>query len=180
MPIRITIPETELLDESTDIFIEQPELEIELEHSLVSLSKWESKYKKSFLSSKEKTTEEILDYIAMMSNVEIEISSVRCIKEDDLGKIQEYIESRQSATTFSDRSNRPPSREIITAEIVYYWMISYQIPFECQYWHLDRLLTLLRVLEVKNQPAKKMSKGELARKQRSLNAQRRAAMGSSG
>jgi hypothetical protein len=167
-------------DETTKKFVVLESYEIELEHSLFSLSKWESKYEKPFLAEKEKTAEESLDYIKMMTltpNVPPEIWLE--LSEKNLVQIQEYVAAKMTATWFSERANRP-STETITAELIYYWMVALQIPFECQYWHLNKLLTLVRVCNEKNAPPKKMSKADAAAQQRALNAKRMQEYGTTG
>ena len=172
--LKVTIPSFEGFDESTNTFITIPETHLQLEHSLVSISKWESKWNKAFLDKNDKTTEQVLDYIKCMTltqNVDPVVYSF--IPNDVVSEITAYIEAPMTATTFSDTNNKK-SMEIITSEIIYYWMISLNIPFECQKWHLNRLLTLIRVCSIKNTPAKKMSNSELMSKNKALNEARRA------
>ena len=173
--LQITIPSAELWDERAEKFIYTKEKPLQLEHSLVSLSKWESKWNKSFLSNKEKTTEEIIDYIRCMTitqNVDPEIYNR--LTNKTVQEIYDYINAPMTATVFSDRGRRGgSSREAVTSELIYYWMISLNIPFECQKWHLNRLLTLIRVCDVKNAPAKNMSKRSIMSQNAALNAARR-------
>lgn len=174
------IIEPEKWDESTGEFIPQKERTIQLEHSLVSLSKWESKWCKPFLHS-EKSNEEILDYIKCMTltqNVPPDLYDK--LSSKNIKAIDDYINAPMTATTFSDDSNSKKNKEIVTSELVYYWMVAYNIPFECQKWHLNRLITLIRVCGVKNSPPKKMSKGEIMRRNAELNAKRRAKLNSKG
>ena len=185
--LKITIPKTELFDERSGEFIEIKEQTLALEHSLVSLSKWESKWKKPFLrgkndSQKQLTDEEVIDYIRCMTLTQNVNPNVYLgITPQIMAKVAEYIEDPMTATWFSKESNnRGSGREVITSEIIYYLMVSYNIPFECQKWHLNRLLTLIRVCNEKNKPQKKMSKGEWAARQRALNAERRSRMHSRG
>lgn len=168
-------------DEKTEQFVEAKTQTLQLEHSLVSLSKWESKWVKPFFSKEEKSYEEILDYIKFMTiskNVNPEIYSR--LSQDNIREINEYIEAPMTATTFAKDKNQTKNREIITAELIYYWMISLNIPFECQKWHLNRLLTLIRVCNIKNTPPKKMSKRDLASRNAQLNAARRKQMNTKG
>lgn len=177
--LKITIPLSESYNEESNEFVVDG-VDIELEHSLVSLSKWESFFEKSFLATKDKTTEEVLWYIkAMVTTPEVPEAILSRLSEKNIEEINNYINAKMTATWFSD-SGKTASREIITAEIIYYWMISLNIPFECQHWHLNRLITLIQVCNRKNAPAKKMSRSEIAKKQRELNAQRKAELGTSG
>ena len=175
----LTIPPIEMFNEKTSEFVYSKETKISLEHSLVSLSKWESKWNKPFLSKDNKTLEETIDYIRCMTitqNVDPEVYFR--LTDENINTINKYIESPMTATTFSD--NGHSSREIITSELIYYWMISLNIPMECQKWHLNRLLTLIRVCNIKNAPAKKMSRREIMNRNAALNAARRKKLNSTG
>ena len=168
-------------DEKTEQFVEAKWQTLQLEHSLVSLSKWESKWEKPFFSRAEKTQEEILDYIKFMTiskNVDPEVYSH--LSRDNIQEINKYIEAPMTATTFSADKNQAKNREVITAELIYYWMIALNIPFECQKWHLNRLLTLVRVCNIKNQPSKKMSKRDVMSRNAQLNAARRQRLNTKG
>lgn len=179
--LNILVPGGEKYDELHNEFIySKPQL-LTLEHSLVSLSKWESKWKKPFLADNDKTTEELLDYIKCMNitqNVPPEVWKM--LTRENIKQVTDYINDSMTATWFAEDKNKKKGRDIITAEIIYYWMISCQIPFECQKWHLNRLLTLIRVCNEKNKPPKKMSKRELLSRNRALNEARLKQMGSNG
>lgn len=171
----------ELYDEKTQTFIPPEAFTLELEHSLASVSKWESREEKPFLGKEEKSTEETFAYIRDMvvtPNVPEEV--FRNFTEDNMIAINDYIGAKMTATWFRDLEPRRPNTEIITAELIYYWLVSLQIPFECQHWHLNRLITLVRVINEKNKPSKKMSRKSAAQQQRELNAQRRAQYGTRG
>lgn len=180
--LQITIPtRDDLWDESKGEFVTSKEQKLVLEHSLVSLSKWESKWCKPFLSKQEKTTEETIDYIRCMTltqNVAPEIYNF--LTDDNIRDVNAYIEAPMTATWFSNNNTGKQNREQITAELVYYWMIALNIPFECQKWHLNRLLTLIRVCEVKNSPPKKMNRREILNRNAALNAARRKQLNSKG
>ena len=174
--LQIIVPLTpERWDEENEVFIEGEKQVLQLEHSLDSLSKWESKWCKPFLSSKDKNDEEILDYIKYMTltpNVNPEV--YEHLTPSNIDTIRAYIGAPMTATTFSDTKNGKPNREIITAEIIYYWMIALNIPFECQYWHLSKLTTLIRVCNIKNQPPKKnKNTRDTARRYAEMNAARK-------
>lgn len=179
--LTIVVPGIEMYDESEEVFVSKDDVTLDLEHSLVSLSKWESFHEKPFLGKEEKTTDEIFEYIKIMTltpNVPEEVFLK--LSEENITTINRYIEAKMTATWFSDSPGAPGSRDVITAELIYYWMITFQIPFECQYWHINRLFTLIRVCNVKQAKPKKMSRAEVAARNRELNAQRRSQMGTSG
>lgn len=179
--LKITIPASEQWDESKQEFISTKETTLQLEHSLVSVAKWESKWQKPFLSKTEKSIEETIDYIRCMTltqNVDPKIYYL--IPSDAYVQINKYIESPQSATTFREDHAARGSREIITSEVIYYWMVALNIPFECQKWHLNRLLNLVKICNIKNQPSKKMSGRELMSQNAALNAARRKQFNTKG
>lgn len=179
--ISITIPATEAFDEINGEFIYTKEQILHLEHSLISISKWESKWCKPFISNEEKSNEEVLDYVKCMTlNPNIDDSVYRCLTKVNMKTIKDYIDAPMTATTFFEEKNGKRNREVITSELIYYWMIALNIPFECQKWHLNRLLTLVRVCNIKNQPPKKMSKKDVMSRNASLNAARRQKFNSKG
>lgn len=152
-----------------------------MEHSLLSLSKWEMKWHKPYLSREPKTEEENFDYIRCMCLTEPNDPNVfYALTEDNIKSIADYISNPMTATTFHNQDKRP-SREIITNELIYFWMTSFNIPFDpCQKWHLNRLMTLIEVASIKNQPSKKMNKRDILSQNAALNAARRAKYGTRG
>lgn len=175
MPLIITIPEQEFYDERSGQFIMTKKTILQLEHSLLSITKWESKWHKPYLSKVEKTNEEALDYIRCMClNKDVDPKVFRALTSKHAKMIADYINNPMTATTIKRRDNRP-SREIITNELVYFWMTNFGIPFDpCEKWHFNRLMTLIEVASIKSQGSKKMPKGQAMRERAALNAQRRA------
>jgi hypothetical protein len=178
--LKILVPAVELYDDAAQEFVTQGD-ELELEHSLVAVSKWESEFEKPFLGKTEKSTEEVIAYIKAMTltpNVPEEV--YLRLTQANLEVINAYIDKKMTATWFSDAPGSPPSREVITAELIYYWMTVFQIDWEAQHWHLNRLFTLIRVCNIKQAKPKKMSRSEVAERNRQLNEQRRAQLNSKG
>jgi hypothetical protein len=172
---------TDSYDETKSEFVEQDGLLLRFEHSLLSVSKWESIHEKPFLGNDEKSADEITSYIRCMcldDNIAPEVFKQLTKKNYD--DINAYLESKQTATWFNEQPGAPQSREVITAELIYYWLTVFKIPFECQHWHLNRLFTLIRICNVKQGKPKKMSRAEVAARNRELNARRRAQLGTTG
>ena len=179
--LKITIPSIELYNEVTSEFSYSKECELLLEHSLVSISKWESKWHKPFLSKESKTPEETLDYIRAMTvtqNVDPEV--YKYINQAIIDRITEYIDDPMTATTFRKETEVKRSNEVITSELIYYWMTSFNIQWESQRWHLNRLLTLINVFNIKNQTPKKMKAKEVFARNKALNEARKAQLNTKG
>jgi hypothetical protein len=179
--LHITIPAVEQWDEVKQEFVYTKDQTLSLEHSLVSLSKWESKWCKAFLTKQEKTFEETLDYIKCMTitqNVDPKVYNY--LTNENIDEVNRYIEAPMTATYFSEDKTSKISREQVTAELIYYWMISLNIPFECQKWHLNRLLTLIKVCNIKNTPPKKRSRKDIMSSNTALNAARKKQLNTRG
>lgn len=179
--LTIIVPAIEMWDESKEEFVSAKEQVLFLEHSLVSLSKWEKKWHKSFLFTKEKTNEEAIDYIRCMTlNSDVDQDVYSRLTRSNFDEINKYMENPMTATTFRNVNSGGRNSEIVTAELIYYWMISLGIPYECREWHLNQLITLIRVCSIKNSPNKKMSRRELMSQNAALNAARRQQFNSKG
>ena len=178
--LKLKIPSSEIFDEKTSRFITIKGQDIQIEHSLVSVSKWESKWKKPFLGDKPKSREETIDYIRCMTITQnVDPSVYIGLSDQNIRDVNAYIDDPMTATTFKN-TERKQSRQIVTSEIIYYWMISLDIPMECQKWHLNRLLALIRVCDEKNKPGKNKSRKEIMAENRALNQMRRAKSGTRG
>lgn len=179
--LRITVPRREWFDNDKQEFLMYPSKTLKLEHSLVSISKWESKWKKPFFSDKPRTYEETIDYIQCMTlNTEVGDDAYIGLTKDIFKRIDEYINDPMTATWFNEVNKPRGGRQVITSELIYYWMISFDIPAEYQKWHINRLLTLIRICEIKSSPSKKMSKKAVHEQYMALNAARRKKYGANG
>ena len=169
----ITIPEQEFFNDETQEFISTEEHKIEMEHSLISISKWESKWKKPFISGDNKSTEETLDYIRCMLLHDEDNKYINLLTNENIQTINDYISDTMTATTFYEEEKAHSKKEIITNELIYYWMVASNVPMECEKWHINRLLTLLRICSIKNTPPKKMSRNDIMSRNRALNEARK-------
>jgi hypothetical protein len=178
--LQITIPAIELWDEEKQEFVVRKERSIQLEHSLVSLAKWESKWCKPFLGKSKMTDEETKDYVRCMTITQnVDPETYDYLSKENYDQISEYINAPMTATTFP-KDNSKGRNQIVTAEVVYAWMFALQIPIECQKWHFNRLITQIRACSAMNQSPKKMSKSEIAKQNAALNAARRKQLNSKG
>lgn len=179
--LRIFVKGRELFDERTNEFISTKDTVLQLEHSLISLSKWESRWHKPFLSNTNKTEEEMIDYIRCMTIMQnVDPAIYYGLSTKNIIEIKSYMEDPMTATWFSEKDNPKSRQKTITAELIYYWMISLGIPIELEKWHLNRLLILIRVCNAENSPKKKMRKNDIFRQNASLNQMRRQMMNSNG
>lgn len=181
--LEIKTNDVELFDDDKQEFSTIPGVTLHLEHSLISISKWEATWHKPFMDNADKmTNEEIIDYVKCMtlSSNKIDERVYWLISKENIEKIIAYIQNPMTATWFSDdKKNQKTKREVITSELIYYWMVALQIPFECQKWHLNRLLTLVRVCNAKNEesnpdPKRKPTQRQMMARAAALNAQRQA------
>lgn len=174
--LELKIPSIEIYDEDKEEFRLIKGTTLRLEHSLVSISKWESRWKIPFLTKEQKSLEQTIDYVRCMTmNQNVDPMLYAGITNKHVEKINEYISDNRTATTFNDTHLPRGRSEIITSELIYFWMAQFNIPMECQRWHLSRLLTLIRIASIKNSPEKKMSRRAILSQNRSLNAARRKA-----
>lgn len=179
--LTIVIEGTESWNSETERFVYGESKTLQFEHSLISLSEWEALYEKPFLSNEPKTEEETVAYLRLMCQTSISDDEIKSFTRSNMEQINAYIEKKNTATWFKDiKGSSRASREIITSEIIYYWMVGLQIPMEAERWNLNRLFTLIKVVNDKNQPKKKMSRAEVLAQQRSLNADRLKQMGTNG
>jgi hypothetical protein len=179
--LRIRVGGTEAFDDATQSFVGQGGTILDLEHSLLSMSKWEAIFEKPFLGKEDKTAEEVVTYIRCMCvdpNVPPEV--FQQLSEDNIKDINRHIESKESATWINEPPGPPTTRQAITSELIYYWMTQFQIPFEAERWHLNRLFTLIRICNIKQAKPKKMSRAEIAARNRELNAQRKRELNTTG
>ena len=183
MPISIKIPDTELWDPTKEEFIQVKGQVLTLEHSLLSVDKWESKWKKPYLSDEKKTALEVLDYIRCMTITKnVNPFIYYAIPSEELERSNTYISDSMTATTINNRKDQRGSRkrDIITSEIIYWQMTQLNIPLEWEKRHLNKLLTLIQVAAIKSESPQKMSKNDIAKQNSRLNAARRKRLGSRG
>lgn len=180
MPLTITIPKFELFNDQTNEFINVKEHSLVLEHSLVSISKWEAKWNKPFLSKTPMSHAESVDYIRCMTMTQnIDPNVYLGVTNKIIDQVAAYIDSPMTATTFRADNQSRKSSKIVTSEVIYYWMIALNIPFECQRWHLNRLLTLIKVCNAESSP-KKMSQKDIYKQNKALNAARKKKLNTKG
>lgn len=173
--LKLVVPGTEMWDEDKSEFLYTEDTVLFLEHSLVSISKWESKYCKPFMTEEEKSMAELIDYIKFMTTNEIDDENVysTIINNRELVKtIYEYMNAPMTATWFSKENKKTRSREVITSEVIYYWMTALNIPFSCETWHINRLITLIRVCSEEQKPQKDLKLNDLYKRNSALNAAR--------
>ena len=179
--LSIVIPQLDFWDEAKEEFIVIPPVLLQLEHSLVSISAWEAKYHTPFLHKEALTNEEVMDYIQCMTITEnVSPETYLRLTEENVRQIKDYIYNPMTATTFSKDNTGRRNREVVTSEIIYYWMIALNIPCEYQHWHLNRLLTLIRVCNIKNSPPKKRNMRDIIRRNEALNEARKQKYNTSG
>lgn len=178
--LRLSLPSLETFNEEKQEFETIGGLTVELEHSLYTIAKWEAKYKKEF-SQAEFGFDFIMSYISEMCITEnVPDNAWLCLTQSQISEILEYMNDPHTATRFNKRGNLSRSGRAVTAELVYYWMFSLQIPIECEHWHFNRLMTLIELASRESMPKKKMGKKEAMQQQRELNAMRRAKYNTKG
>ena len=186
--LKIVVPGQELFDEESCQFVKTKDQVLKLEHSLLSISKWESKWEVPFLyddPTRPKTRDMLVDYIKCMTLNEVPDEFYETLTQDVLDQISDYINAKHTATTFTETgSNGKKNNQIVTSELIYYWMVAAQIPMACEKWHINRLLVLIKIYGIEND-TKKGSKPKIGKRQQAidrtkLNAQRRAMLNSKG
>ena len=176
----LTIPAGEYWDEASETFFFTKEVKLRLEHSLISISKWESKWCIPFYSSN-KTPEQLIHYVQCMClNPDVDPEVFKRLTPDNIKAINEYIAAPMTASTVKETNGAKRSSEIVTSELIYYWMIEFGIPESFEKWHLNRLMMLIRICSEKAKPSKGMSKREIMQQNKALNAARRARLHSKG
>jgi hypothetical protein len=179
--LQVTVPEFEVYSSEENLFTTIKEQTLAFEHSLLSISKWEAYYCKPFLSKTAKSSEETIYYLRCMClTPNVNPIIFKHLPSSILDQVKEYIDTPKTATWFSDESKNSKSAQTLTSELLYYHMIANGIPFECQKWHLSRLITLIRICQEKNAPKKKMNKRDILKQNAALNAARRSKLGSKG
>jgi len=179
--LAITVPELESYDEASSRLIKSESYTFQLEHSLASLSKWESEFERPFLTDGPKTPEETIAYVKCMTLTDgVPESIYTRLSSENYVQINNHINAKMTATWFNDRPQPGRGREVITSEVIYYWLTSYNIPFECDQWHLNRLLALVKVANAKNAPKKKMGRRDMLAQRDQINAARKAQAQSKG
>ena len=185
----IIVPKQDLWDENTERFIAVPQTTLLLEHSLLSLSEWESDYKKPYIVNnprlaEPRTRKETLDYVKCMTLNRDEVTDENvylALSNSQLREIDEYINDKRTATTFVKNPTERPGGKFITSELIYYWMSTFNIPYiPCETWHLNRLLTLIKVCSEEQKAPNKKNKRSNLEEQRRLNEMRRKQLGTSG
>lgn len=177
----VQIAPVDAWDEQRELFVSSPAAELVLNHTLVSLTRWESKWNQAFLGRTEKTEEQLIDYVKTMNSAPVPSPEVfNYLTQEQFQEIFEWMNKNPTATTVTEEGSKRPATETITAELIYYWISALQLPIECQNWHLQRMLTLVRIANIKNSPPKKLSKGEAMAKHRALLQQRRQQYGTNG
>lgn len=178
--LEIKLRETEAYDDRTSSFVVLPAAVMRFEHSLLSVSKWESQTNLPFLDKRQKTPEETYLYLQCMRTDDGPENLINRLSSSQIKQINDMIQAPSTATTFRETSTSRGSNEVITSEVMYYWIASYQLPIVCETWHLNRFMALVRIASIKNQPQKKMRRSEVLAANRSLNERRLAASGNGG
>ena len=179
--LTVRVPLAETFNDDTQMFEVSKSFDLDLEHSLASMSKWEQSFERPFLGSEDKTPEETIAYIMMMAiDPKTPLEIFAKLSKEDFEEINRYISAKMTATWFREEPNHRPSREIITAEVIYQWMIHHNVWLEAENWHINKLLTLLRVCTEKTKQPKKMNRRQQIAERQRLNAERLAKNGGRG
>lgn len=181
--LELHLPETEFFDRANSKIIRVPEVTLHLKHSLLTLSKWETIWEIPFLGEGKKTTEQLYSYVNIMAGGDLDELTLSRLTSEHYEKLNAYLSSKQSATWFSESPNQRRSTQTVTSELIYFWMTTYNIPFECENWPFPRLMNLIRIASIKNDPdagKKKRNKSQMLSERAMLNKKRREQYGTTG
>ena len=180
MPLQLYVNGTELFDSERRMFIQVKPQKLVLEHSLISISKWEAKHHKMYLETKDKTGLELLDYIKCMTiNGDVPDVVYYALSEQNFNDILTYMEDPMTASSVYNPP-RKNHQERVSSELIYYWMIQYGIPFECEKWHINRLLMLINICSRKSSTLSKADKQAMDQRRAAINAERKAKLHTKG
>lgn len=180
--LEIVIPAQQTFNETTSKFVNFESVTLRLEHSLLSMSKWESIWEVPFFSREKKTAQQVLSYVKLMADAPVSDDTLSLLRASDLNRLNEYLDAKHSATWFSDEGEKANSTQTVTSELIYYWMTAFSIWIECESWPLPRLMNLIKIAQLKSDTGKKKgrSKTQMLSERASLNAKRRAEQKSKG
>lgn len=173
----------ELFDEETNTFLHPVGKKLHLEHSLLSISKWEAEWEIPFLNT-DKTSEQSLSYIkCCVLDDDFDELLLNTLSDKNILDFNAYLSKGMTAKKIIDlrsslsqkrKSRRPASQKALTSEDIYYSMIQFHVWKECEEWPLQRLLSLLQLCSLKSNSTGEMSKSDQAKFYREENARRKA------
>lgn len=181
--LELHLPAEEVFDRKESKIYKLPEITLRLEHSLLTISKWETIWELPFLSEEKKTNDQLHSYVSIMAGGNLEEETLNRLGQSHYEKLNTYLNAKHSATWFSDPPNQRKSTQTVTSELIYFWMTTYNIPFECENWPFARLMNLIRIASIKNDPdkgKKKRNKSQMLSERAMLNQKRREELGTTG